>query len=666
MSIIIDDRTIGEIYHGSQAIREVYHGADLVWSARRGSTMDWQWGRARSQPLRVMFIGSSTIQGHGVEWSEGLVYQLTGHIASHLPGVEAAPMVKRTSGSYRASTDGFHFLNAGVGGTTSSNYYGPDRQSLVVAFQPHIVVHMVGSNDYSLQRSLNDYRDDLVAVVNNVLRNAISGDTRQLFIHAPRREDIDDTAVTNKWADYGRVLREVAEDTTRGEFLDAGDLFDRARGTDAVFASDRVHLNERGNSILAQVIAAWWGLDSHEDEVIYGFDAAEWAHLAPGTRMSSFTPDGVLQSGTGMTASGDYRPTLRDGDGGRYLDFTGGNRKMETGDWGGVQALPLTVYVVLNRLSSGGGTVGQPLWSRSGVDSGYTWTWYDRDSGTLNAASGSALSPGTPIGGSMLTDPLVLAISFLPSGHSRIYLNSLEDQQVPVQTPDVSMGPWMRSLKLGTNYGEANWSEMTVREMWWHHGADPATVQTRITTLADKHDITVLTRASGWDYRQSPGTATVTVPDWADGVQLVAVGAGGGGSGGGFFATGDGGRAGSWAHTSVTVTSRQSLVVRLGQPGTGASSNSNNGTAGADATATLDGTEVIRAVGGGPGTSTSANQSGRSAGTRDAFGMTFVGGGAANAGQLGNDPGGGGGPGGSLSAGNRGGYGRVWWRFVAH
>lgn len=667
MSIIVDGRTISEVYAGPEKIREVYRGADLVWTARAGSRMGYQWERARTNPLRILFIGSSTIQGHGVAWSEGLVYQLTGYLASHLPGVEATPMRKGTSGTYPApAVTGFHFLNAGVGGTTANNYYGNERTGIVQSYQPHIVVHMVGSNDYSLQRPLNDYRDDLVAVTNNVLRNAISGDTKQLFIHAPRREDVDDAAVTNKWADYGRVLREVAEDTTRAEFLDAGALFDQARGSKDVFASDRVHLNERGNSLLAAVISEWWGLDAHEDETIYGFDAGEWDHLANGTRMSSFTPEGVLQAGTSMTASGDYRPTLWNSTGGRFLDFTGSNRKMETGDWGGVHAAPLTVYAVLDALTRDGSTGSQALFSRSGADSGYLWAWYDQPAGLMKAASSSALSPGVPIAGDLLTEPLVLAISFLPSGHSRIHLNSLEGQQVPVQSPDASLGPWMRSLKLGTNAGENQWAQMSVREMWWRHGADLATVQARITALADKHSIPVTTRVSDWSETTSAAGIADTVPDWADTVEVVAVGAGGGGAGGGLISTGDGGRAGSWAHSSIQVTGGESLSARPGLGGSGGSTNSSNGTAGVTATVRIGGQEVLSASGGGPGTSTNGNNPGRAAGDYTAFGRSFAGGGSASNGQGGNAPGGGGGPGAPRNSGMPGAQGRVWWRFVAH
>ncbi|WP_145941762.1 SGNH/GDSL hydrolase family protein [Corynebacterium glyciniphilum] len=656
MGIIIDGHAIREVYAGSEKIREIYHGSDLVWSAGARSRMDWQWDRARTEPLRILFVGSSTIQGHGVAWSEGLVYQLTGYLASHLPGVEAAPMVKRTSGSYRAVTDGFHF-------------YGPDRQALVESFQPHIVVHMVGSNDYSLQRSLDGYRDDLVAVTNNVLRNAISGDTRQLFIHAPRREDVDDHAVENTWADYGRVLREVAEDTTRAEFLDAGALFDEARGDAEVFASDRVHLNERGNSILAQVIAEWWGLDAHEDEAIYGFDAAQWDHLDNHTRLASFTPDDVLQSGTRMAASGDYRPTLEIfGTAGiRSLRFDGGNRKMQTDDWGGVQALPLTVYVVVSQLAGGGGTTSQPLWSRSGVDNGYTWAWYDRDAGTLKAASGSALSPGTPIGGDLLTEPVVIAISFLPSGHSRIHLNSLQGQQVPVQSPDPNMGPWMRSLKLGTNYGEASWSQMNVREMWWHHGADPDTVANRIVTLAEKHDIPIIARAGTWEAEDN---RTVThAPAWADTLQIVAIGGGGGGAAGSIANTGEGGDAGTWTHTSIPVTAGDEFSIYAGGGGEGGNSSPGGAGGASSVTAYPSEDEILNAPGGAGGTRRNANTAGKAAGTYSAFGRSFAGGGPGTTNNLGEAPGAGGGPGNGgipFASGKRGGRGRVWWRFVAH
>ncbi|MEY8565217.1 SGNH/GDSL hydrolase family protein [Corynebacteriaceae bacterium 7-707] len=665
MGISIGGRDVATIFHGSDPISEVYHGSDLIWSASPPTLQaDLGWERARTGPMKIMFLGSSTTDGYGTTRNESYVTQVASLMVKHVVGAPATAPVKQNTGTVTARTaTGFHFLNAGVGGTTTSNYYGPTRGTLLGGWQPDLVFHMIGSNDYSQQVPLSTVKDNLRSVILDADART-NARAQHIFVHSYRRMDRADTGIT--WAQYGEAIREVTEGHDNCHFLDANVWWEHLGGGEWALQGDKIHALWTGNWLLARAVAAGLGLDDHDDELIYGFDAAEWDHLSDGTRMSSFQPiDGSLVTES-MRASGDDRPTLRVNGSVRALDFTGGNRRMETVGWPGAHSLPLTVYIVTSSLGDSG-TNSQPFFTRSVADDdGYVWAWRERDAGLLKGASNSAFNQGVTLDPSTAGQPMVIAVTFLASGHIGYYVNSLVPQSTGVDRPSEGNAPWMKSLKIGTNTGNTAWSEMIVREMHWHHGDTASNIHRHIRELANKHGIKITTRVSDWSETTSAAAIDATVPDWADTVELVAVGAGGGGAGGGLFSTGDGGRSGAWIHGTVEVSGGETITAMPGLGGSGGSSNSSNGAAGGAATVRIGGQEVLRASGGGAGTSTNGNQPGRAAGNHSAFGRTFTGGAAASNGQAGNPPGGGGGPGAPLSSGNPGGQGRVWWRFVAH
>lgn len=672
MGISIGGRDIATIFHGADPISEVYHGSDLIWSAGPPTLKaELGWERARTGPLKVMFLGSSTTDGYGTTRNESYVTQIVSLMAKHMVGAPATAPVKQNTGTVTERTaTGFHFLNAGVGGTTTSNYYGPTRGTLLSGWKPDLVFHMIGSNDYSQQVPLSTVKYNLRDVIMDA-DGKTYGRAQHVFVHSYRRLDRKDTGIT--WAEYGQAIREVTEEYDHCHFLDANAWWEHLGGGERHLQGDKVHALWTGNWILAQAVASGLRLDNHDDELIFGFDAAEWSHLSDGTRMSSFQPlDGSLVAES-MRASGDDRPTLRVSGTTRALDFTGGNRRMETAGWQGAHSLPLTVYMVTSSMGNGG-TASQPFFTRSVAgDDGYAWAWRERDAGLLKGASNTAFNEGVNLDSSTAGQPMVIAITYLASGHIGYYANSIIPQSTGIQNASEGNGPWMKSLKIGTNTGNNAWSEMVVREMHWRHGDTASNIHSRIQELADKHGIKITTRVGNW--ATATNAFTLTVPDWADTIEAVTIGAGGGGGGGNTanYATGTGGNAGSWASSSRPVTPGQKISISVGAGGSGASKGSgDSGGNGGQTVLSPDGSQwQISASGGSGGRSGGGDAAGGAAGTHTAFGTTFTGGGSAGANVDGQAPGGGGGPGtggifGRGNPGRGGGRGQVWYRFTAH
>ena len=162
MPISVGDNPIAQMFVGANEIKEVHYGSSLVWQNKPRTNVDYQWTQAQTSPYRIMFMGSSTTQGYGTAHSEGFTPQMVAHIVSNLLPVPATAPIKQNSGSVSSpSANGFHFLNAGAGGTNSQTYWGDNRKNLVAGYQPRLMIHMIGSNDYSTGMAPTTYKQNV-------------------------------------------------------------------------------------------------------------------------------------------------------------------------------------------------------------------------------------------------------------------------------------------------------------------------------------------------------------------------------------------------------------------------------------------------------------------------------------------------------------------------
>jgi hypothetical protein len=156
-------------------------------------------------------------------------------------------------------------------------------------------------------------------------------------------------------------------------------------------------------------------------------------------------------------------------------------------------------------------------------------------------------------------------------------------------------------------------------------------------TPAPHSPVTVLVSTSG----------TITVPDWSNYIDVIALGGGGGGQACGLV-WGEGGKAGSWANTTLTrdtdiPRSTTVLNVTIGNGGAPGSGFGDGGAAGTASTVSAAGMTTLSAAGGAGGSAGNADYVGKSPGNRTVGGVTYAGGQAAQTPRgKGNSPGGGG------------------------
>jgi len=195
--------------------------------------------------------------------------------------------------------------------------------------------------------------------------------------------------------------------------------------------------------------------------------------------------------------------------------------------------------------------------------------------------------------------------------------------------------------------------------------------------------VTVLNTGSPKDLTQRfsfPGSFSYRIPDWAERLDIVAVGGGGGGEAGGVLITGSGGSASTWTYRTVirgvdipyATNYLAGTVAAGGFPGKGLNYTGItiagdgwggvNGLKGGDTTVVGSGFSTLTAVGGAGGLSL-PTVFGQKLDDLTFNGKTYAGAQEEHTpGNRGNHPGGGGAGGWPLNNGGQGGDGQVWIR----
>lgn len=437
---------------------------------------------AATEPYRVAFAGSSTTQGWGQPQYESYVHIFLTRLLRHVMDANATKMVVQNSGTVtRPSAKGFHFLNIGLGGTTSANYINSTRRSMINTYAPRLIIHMIGANDYAEQMPIATYKQNL--------RNQLQDQTmKHVLVHTYRRQDRADTGIT--WAMYGQALKEVAAEFPNTYFVDAGALWEQRRGSKTYWLqSDRIHTTWAGAQELSEALGDAMRLEMNSGQTIWAFEASQ-AGQANGQIQP--TPESIVRH-TAVSPSSGTRVDLYSDGGTKVFTFNNsGARYADTPGFDAAYGMPLAFFVVVNSFGAGGNeTPDAPWFSRSVFeDDGWWWAW--KNGWDYRAALNSAFSPPANIttGGS----PRIIGVHMMPNSQSRIYVHSHNNTLLPPELIDESLGPWMKSLRIGASSNASNYMSNRVREMRWETApmnADEYMPQ-RMTELATKHGLTLV------------------------------------------------------------------------------------------------------------------------------------------------------------------------------
>lgn len=207
----------------------------------------------RTTGVGVIFAGSSTIQGDKATSTDRRPAQ---RVSSYL-----TPRPAQTAASGSTPSDGVQVWAWGIGGSTSANYLTSSHYTAVGSIKPVLMVHMVGSNDWSGSRTPAQYDASMRGHL-DALKSA-SPETVHLLIGQHQRNS--PATGSHPWADYTDVLRALAEeDPEHVEFLDLWGRYAAVGipGADpwGWLHSDGIHLTDQSYRVLADWIAEHLGI----------------------------------------------------------------------------------------------------------------------------------------------------------------------------------------------------------------------------------------------------------------------------------------------------------------------------------------------------------------------------------------------------------------------
>ena len=207
----------------------------------------------RTTGVGVVFAGSSTIQGDKATSTDRRPAQ---RISSYLT---SRPAQTAVSGS--TPSTGVQVWAWGIGGSTSANYLTSSHYTAVGSIKPVLMVHVIGSNDWSGSRTPAQYEASMRAHL-SALKSA-SPNTVHLLVGQHQRNS--PASGSHPWEDYTAVLRALAEeDPERVEFLDLWPRY-AAIGIPGAdpwgwLHSDGIHLTDASYKVLADWLAEHLGI----------------------------------------------------------------------------------------------------------------------------------------------------------------------------------------------------------------------------------------------------------------------------------------------------------------------------------------------------------------------------------------------------------------------
>ena len=209
----------------------------------------------RTAGVGVIFAGSSTIQGDKATSTDRRPVQ---RISAYLTPRAASAAVRDNSVT---PADGVQVWAWGIGGSTSANYLTSSHYTAVGSIKPVLMVHVIGSNDWSGSRTPAQYEASMRSHLAEL--KAASPDTVHLLVGQHQRNS--PATGSHPWEDYTAVLRTLAgEDPERVEFLD---LWPRYAvigipGADpwGWLHSDGIHLTDASYKVLADWLAEHLGI----------------------------------------------------------------------------------------------------------------------------------------------------------------------------------------------------------------------------------------------------------------------------------------------------------------------------------------------------------------------------------------------------------------------
>lgn len=154
-------------------------------------------------------------------------------------------------------TSGYYYYNSGIGGARSGDYSFriPWLMPRLNTLNPHLIVYMVGSNDFSTLVSISAYKTNVQDFITAV-RAQVSSNPDILLVQPYARFDVPSPVAP--WSAYGTALQEIARDNTGCFYVDISRHYPDSQAHDAadLISADNIHQTDAGYSLMARELYA--------------------------------------------------------------------------------------------------------------------------------------------------------------------------------------------------------------------------------------------------------------------------------------------------------------------------------------------------------------------------------------------------------------------------
>lgn len=304
---------------GARAAADAHHarhewqGPDAVAIDRRqvvSPVRDWFRDLLQTRavaPVRYVMMGDSqtndgsliTTDDNTSIWGGGSGYSY--RFAALMTGEAPARCEQGTAGVTSNTQPGVHVWTSAIAGRRADNYAEPGTITNIGTIAPHLVTHMIGTNDFTLQLSPDGYKTNVLAALNGVW--GVAPNARQLVIVPwPPKPP---AGMAHPWTEYTAKLYEIRDQLkgdTRFELYDFGATIQRS-GTMGFLFPDGIHGDRRLHRELAEHLAEWAGLPS--PIAMFG-----GGHIINGSKFRNGAMDNFLNPTSAATVYGAPVPRV--------------------------------------------------------------------------------------------------------------------------------------------------------------------------------------------------------------------------------------------------------------------------------------------------------------------------------------------------------------------
>lgn len=216
-------------------------------------------------PVVIVGTGSSTTQGNGasathLRWFNQFATAV--HRAYPLASGAAQPLPRTLADAVAdpPASPRIHFVNAAVGGTNARNFLTDVTGPQVAALNPDVIIHMVGTNDFRIDKPIDEFTTEFSARLDQLDQDAATPILHVIVrAYEVAGDNYTSDGTLHTWDEYGEAMRSVAESRSdHAIYIDLAEAYALAGvpGDDphGMILADMVHQNDVGHTFMADLM----------------------------------------------------------------------------------------------------------------------------------------------------------------------------------------------------------------------------------------------------------------------------------------------------------------------------------------------------------------------------------------------------------------------------